>query len=189
MSSMPVGGIRPASGPNAATPADVIVRNARVHTGDPARPAASAVAIRDGAFVAIGEDADVAPHVGETTRVFDALGRRVIPGLNDSHLHVIRGGLNYLLELRWDGVASLREALAMLREQAANTPKGQWVRVVGGWTGDQFVERRLPTIAEPQRGRARGPGLRPAPLPISPAQSSGARGRWLHEGDAESSRR
>jgi hypothetical protein len=72
----------------------------------------------------------------------------VIPGLNDSHLHVIRGGLNYLLELRWDGVASLRQGLAMLSLQAQNTPNGQWVRVVGGWTGDQFAERRLPTIRE-----------------------------------------
>jgi hypothetical protein len=90
----------------------------------------------------------VARLVGPATRVVDALGRRVIPGLNDSHLHVIRGGLNYLLELRWDGLPSLRQGLAMLREQAARTPKGQWVRVVGGWSADQFVERRLPTISE-----------------------------------------
>ncbi|MBO0873827.1 MAG: amidohydrolase, partial [Pseudonocardia sp.] len=96
----------------------------------------------------MGDDADVARLVGPGTEVVDALGRRVVPGLNDSHLHVIRGGLNYVLELRWDGVRSLRQALAMLREQAEHTPKGQWVRVVGGWTGDQFAERRLPTIAE-----------------------------------------
>jgi predicted amidohydrolase YtcJ len=147
MSSMPVGGVRPATN-SPETPADVVVRNARVFTGDPARPAASATAIRDGVFVAVGDDQDVAPFVGPTTRVFDAINRRVIPGLNDSHLHVIRGGLNYLLELRWDGVRSLRQGLAMLREQADRTPNGQWVRVVGGWTGDQFAERRLPTIAE-----------------------------------------
>jgi predicted amidohydrolase YtcJ len=147
MSSMPVGGVRPATN-SVEVPADVIVRNARVFTGDPARPAATAAAIRDGVFVAVGDDQDVAPFVGPATRVFDALNRRVIPGLNDSHLHVIRGGLNYLLELRWDGVRSLRQGLAMLREQAERTPKGQWVRVVGGWTGDQFAERRLPTIAE-----------------------------------------
>ncbi|MGW1803374.1 amidohydrolase, partial [Streptomyces sp. NPDC001984] len=89
-----------------------------------------------------------APLVGKRTRVVDALGRRVVPGLNDSHLHVIRGGLNYTLELRWDGVPTLRQALAMLREQAGRTPKGQWVRVVGGWSADQFAERRLPTVAE-----------------------------------------
>jgi predicted amidohydrolase YtcJ len=145
---MPVGGVRPISDLSDDSAADVVVRNARVHTGDPARPAASAVAIRDGVFAVVGNDEDVAPFIGPRTRVFDALGRRAIPGLNDSHLHVIRGGLNYLLELRWDGVGSLHQALTMLKLQAENTPKGQWVRVVGGWTGDQFAEKRLPTIAE-----------------------------------------
>ncbi|MFB9368350.1 amidohydrolase [Kitasatospora sp. NPDC001664] len=151
MSSMPVAGIRPGppptdgSGPRAA---DLVVRNARVHTGDPRRPRASAVAVRDGLITAVGEDADVLPQVGPQTRVVDALGRRAVPGLNDSHLHVIRGGLNYVLELRWDGVPTLRQALAMLRAQAERTPPGQWVRVVGGWSADQFAERRLPTLAE-----------------------------------------
>lgn len=144
---MPVGGVRPATN-SAEVPADVVVRNARIFTGDPARPAATAAAIRDGVFVAVGDDQEVAAFVGPSTRVIDALNHRVVPGLNDSHLHVIRGGLNYLLELRWDGVRSLRQGLAMLREQAERTPRGQWVRVVGGWTGDQFAERRLPTIAE-----------------------------------------
>ncbi len=128
--------------------ADLVVRNGRIHTGDPAHPSATDVAVRDGRIAAIGEAADVALLVGPATRVVDALGRRVIPGLNDSHLHVIRGGLNYLLELRWDGLPTLRQGLAMLREQAARTPKGQWLRVVGGWSVDQFVERRLPTISE-----------------------------------------
>ncbi|MFE6489641.1 amidohydrolase, partial [Streptomyces sp. NPDC057757] len=104
--------------------------------------------VRDGVITVVGEDADVAPVIGPSTTVVDALGRRVVPGLNDAHLHVIRGGLNYVLELRWDGVRSLRQALAMLREQAARTPKGQWVRVVGGWSAEQFAERRLPTPAE-----------------------------------------
>ena len=144
--TMPVGGVRPFEGVH--RPAQLIVRNGRIHTGDPTRPTASAVAITDGVFTAVGDDATVAPHIGPATRVVDALGRRVIPGLNDSHLHVIRGGNNYLLELRWDGVRSLRTALRMLREQAERTPPGQWVRVVGGWTGEQFAERRLPTVAE-----------------------------------------
>ncbi|WP_327129315.1 amidohydrolase [Streptomyces sp. NBC_01727] len=143
---MPVDGI-PAD-PEAREPADFVLRNARVYTGDTARPAAAALAVRNGRITAVGDDADITPHVGPATRVVDALNRRVIPGLNDSHLHVIRGGVNYLLELRWDGVPSLRTALWMLREQAARTPKGQWVRVVGGWTGEQFAERRLPTVSE-----------------------------------------
>ncbi|MGW3739935.1 amidohydrolase [Streptomyces sp. NPDC005146] len=145
--SMPVAGLVP--GPRQEHPqADLVVRNAKVFTGDPDRPEARAVAIRDGRIAALGDDHDLAHLVGPGTRVVDALGRRVIPGLNDSHLHVIRGGLNYVLELRWDGVRSLRQALAMLREQAGRTPKGQWIRVVGGWTAEQFAERRMPTVAE-----------------------------------------
>ncbi len=128
--------------------ADLILHHGRIHTVDPARPTASAVAIRDGRFLAVGDDAEVFAYRGPATRVVDAKGRRVIPGLNDSHLHLIRGGLNYNLELRWEGVPSLADALRMLREQAARTPSPQWVRVVGGWTEFQFVERRMPTLEE-----------------------------------------
>ncbi|MFF9045736.1 amidohydrolase [Streptomyces parvulus] len=144
---MPVAGLVPAARQEPAH-ADLVVRNAKVFTGDTARPEAGGVAIRAGRITALGDDHDLAPLVGPDTRVVDALGRRVVPGLNDSHLHVIRGGLNYVLELRWDGVRSLRYALAMLREQASRTPKGQWIRVVGGWTAEQFAERRMPTVAE-----------------------------------------
>ncbi len=149
MSTMPVGGLIPsATEGNSENAADLVVRNAKIHTGDPARPRAGALAVRDGVLTAVGDDKDVAPLIGPGTKVVDALGRRMVPGLNDSHLHVIRGGLNYVLELRWDGVPTLRQGLAMLREQAARTPKGQWVRVVGGWSAEQFAERRLPTVAE-----------------------------------------
>lgn len=146
INAMPVEGIAPE--PGARDAADLVVRNGRIYTGDSARPYAAAVAVRDGRITAVGDDATVAPMVGPKTRVVDVLNRRVIPGLNDSHLHVIRGGLNYLLELRWDGVPSLRTALWMLREQAGRTPRGQWVRVVGGWTAEQFAERRMPTVSE-----------------------------------------
>ncbi|MFF9838429.1 amidohydrolase [Streptomyces sp. NPDC013740] len=144
---MPVAGLVPAPR-REAEHADLLVRNAKVFTGDPDRPGAHAVAIRDGRVAALGDDHDLAHLVGPGTKVVDALGRRVVPGLNDSHLHVIRGGLNYVLELRWDGVRSLRQALEMLREQAGRTPKGQWIRIVGGWTAEQFAERRMPTVAE-----------------------------------------
>jgi len=144
--SMPVDGM--GAIPGLTDPADLVVRNAKVYTGDRDQATASAVAIRDGVFIAVGDEADVAPHVGITTRIIDGRGRRVIPGLNDSHQHVIRTGLRYLLELRWDGVPSLRIALRMLREQAERTPPGQWVRVIGGWSSEQFHEQRLPTISE-----------------------------------------
>src|SRR5207253_5323900 len=99
-------------------------------------------------FAAIGSNGEVLNLRGPATRVIDLHGRTVIPGLDDSHPHVIRGGLNYNIELRWDGVASLADALRMLREQARRTPAPQWVRVVGGWSEFQFAERRMPTLAE-----------------------------------------
>jgi predicted amidohydrolase YtcJ len=85
---------------------------------------------------------------GSSTKIVDLAGHRLVPGLNDSHTHLIRGGLNYLLELRWDGLASLADAMAMLKAQVARTPAPQWVRVVGGFTQHQFSEKRLPTLAE-----------------------------------------
>lgn len=85
---------------------------------------------------------------GPQTQVIDANNRTIIPGLNDSHTHVIRGGLNYNMELRWDGVPSLSLALTMLKEQAQRTPPPQWVRVIGGWSEFQFAEKRMPTLEE-----------------------------------------
>lgn len=58
--------------------------------------------------------------------MIDAKGRTVIPGLIDSHTHVIREGLNYNMELRWDGVRTLKRAMEMLKEQAQRTPDGEW---------------------------------------------------------------
>ena len=107
-----------------------------------------AVAIADGRFIAVGSEREIMEFKCDKTNVIDANGRTVIPGLNDSHIHVIRGGLNFNMELRWDGVPSLAVALEMLREQARRTPPPQWVRVIGGWTEFQFAERRMPTLEE-----------------------------------------
>lgn len=132
-----------------ATPApDLILHNGRFTTLDRGNPTAEAVAIRDGRFLRVGRSADVLPLAGAATRVVDLQGRAVLPGLIDNHLHIIRGGLNFNLELRWDGVRSLADAMAMLRQQVAITPAPQWVRVVGGFTEHQFTEKRLPTIDE-----------------------------------------
>ena len=128
--------------------ADTIIRNARVTTLDPARPDAEAVAVRGGVILATGAEADIMRLADARTQVIDAGGRRVIPGLNDSHTHLIRGGLNYNMELRWENVPSLADALRMLKEQADRTPAPQWVRIVGGWSEFQFAERRMPTLDE-----------------------------------------
>jgi predicted amidohydrolase YtcJ len=127
---------------------DLILHRGRFATLNRANPNASAVAIRDGKFAAVGPDKEILPLAGPETRIIDLKGRRVLPGLIDNHLHIIRGGLNFNMELRWDGVRSLADAMAMLKRQVAATPPPQWVRVVGGFTAHQFAEKRLPTIDE-----------------------------------------
>ncbi|TXF99025.1 amidohydrolase [Massilia arenae] len=126
----------------------LILINGCFNTIDREQPQASAVAIQDGRFLAVGDTDYVMRHRRDGSQVIDLNGRTVVPGLNDSHLHLIRGGLNYNLELRWEGVPSLADALRMLKEQADRTPNPQWVRVVGGWNEFQFAERRMPTLDE-----------------------------------------
>jgi hypothetical protein len=127
---------------------DLALYNGKITTLNSLQPEVKAVGIADGRIVAAGTDNEVLSKASAETKRIDLHGRRVIPGLNDSHMHPIRGGLNYNLELRWDGVPSLVDALGMLKEQAARTPPPQWVRVVGGWTEFQFAERRMPTLDE-----------------------------------------
>ncbi len=132
----------------AADIATLILKNGKFTTLDGARPNVSAVAVAGGRFTAVGDEPKAMKLAGATTQVIDLGGRRVIPGLMDSHTHAIRGGLNYNLELRWDGVPSLAEGMRMLKAQAQRTPAPQWVRVVGGFNEYQFAEKRLPTLKE-----------------------------------------
>lgn len=128
--------------------ADLILFNGKMTTLDRTNPTAEAVAVRGGVIVFAGPTNDAMRLAGTTTKIIDVGGRRVIPGLIDSHMHIIRGGLNYNMELRWDGVRSLADAMDMLKRQVAVTPAPQWVRVVGGFTEHQFAEKRLPTLEE-----------------------------------------
>lgn len=127
---------------------DLILKNGRITTLNNQQSEVQAIALADGRIQAIGRDEDVLRDATSSTRVIDLAGRRVIPGLNDSHMHLIRGGLNYNMELRWENVPSVADALVLLKEQAQRTPAPQWVRVVGGWSEFQFAERRMPTLDE-----------------------------------------
>ncbi|RQZ38526.1 amidohydrolase [Burkholderia sp. Bp9090] len=131
-----------------AEAADLIVYNGKIATQDVRQSFVTALAVKDGRILASGSGRDVLRHARDGTPRIDLNGRTVIPGLNDSHLHMIRGGLNFNLELRWDGVPTLADALGMLRRQVLRTPAPHWVRVVGGWTEFQFAEKRGPTVAE-----------------------------------------
>jgi predicted amidohydrolase YtcJ len=129
--------------------ADLIIYHARIATMNKQGEFAEAIAIRDGIILETGRTRDIrSRYEAADTRMIDAGNRTIIPGLNDSHMHVIREGLNYNAELRWDGVTSLKRALQMLKEQAARTPPGTWIKVVGGWNEFQFTEKRQPTIDE-----------------------------------------
>ncbi len=129
-----------------AAPPDLLLRGGRVITPDGAP--ASAVAIQGGTIAAVGHDTALVPRATSATTVVDLAGRTVIPGLNDSHLHVLRGGRTWTDEVRWFEVPSLAEGLARIRVEVARRPPGAWIRVVGGWHPGQFREGRGPTRAE-----------------------------------------
>lgn len=129
--------------------ADFIIINGKIATMSKPGEFREAVAVKNGIIQETGRSAAIlSRYKSVNTRVIDAKGRTVIPGLNDSHIHAIREGLNYNAELRWDGVRTLQRAMDMLKEQAARTPAGVWIKVVGGWNEFQFEEKRQPTIEE-----------------------------------------
>lgn len=101
---------------------DLVLHGGRITALDRARPEASAIAIRDGCVLATGTDAEMPALREGGTRTVDLQGRHAIPDLNDSHTHLIRGGLSDNMVLRGYGVPSLADALRTLRDQARRTP-------------------------------------------------------------------
>lgn len=128
--------------------ADLIVRGGRIHTLDAAGTVVSSLAVVGEEVAAVGDDRETGVLLGPSTEVVDLGGRTVVPGLHDSHLHLVDAGNSWNLQVRWDGVPSLADALGLLRRRAAEAGPGQWVQVVGGWSEGQFAEHRLPTLAE-----------------------------------------
>lgn len=129
--------------------ADLIIYNGKIATMSKAGEFVQAIAIKDGIILHTDNTKNIlANYQNSHTVLIDAGGKTVIPGLNDSHIHIIREGLHFNSELRWDGVTSLKRAMQMLKEQAARTPAGTWIKVIGGWNEYQFDEKRQPTIAE-----------------------------------------
>lgn len=126
----------------------LIVHNARIHTGVAQRPEVQALAVSGDHIAAVGTNGQIRSLAGPATLMIDAGKRRVIPGLIDSHQHLIKHGPHYNLDLSWDGVPTLAEAMHLLADQVARTPAPQWVRVIGGFCELQFTERRLPTLDE-----------------------------------------
>lgn len=148
MAALAAGAVAPALLGARRQPADRLFINGRILTQDRSRPMVTAIATAGERIVATGSDAEILGLRHSGTEVINLAGERVIPGLNDSHMHFVRGSLSYNLDVRWDGVPTLKEALQRLRDQVSRTPPGQWVRVGGGWSQFQFAERRPPTIDE-----------------------------------------
>lgn len=130
--------------------ADLVVRGARIYTVNPAQPTASAIAVKDGRILALGDRLE--QHIGPATKVVEANGATIIPGLIDSHVHLAGLGQGLeMLDLR--EANSIEEVLAMVREAAAKAKPGEWIRGRGWdqtrWPGKEFPERNFLSEAAP----------------------------------------
>jgi predicted amidohydrolase YtcJ len=138
-------GTMPAFAQNAA---DSILVGGKIVTLDEAGSIQEALAVRDGRVLATGGAAAIRALAGTDTRVIDLAGRTVIPGLIDSHMHAIRTALFYATEVNWIGTHSIADATERIRAASAAAKPGQWIIVAGGWTPQQFAEKRRPTQGE-----------------------------------------
>jgi predicted amidohydrolase YtcJ len=128
-----------------ALEADLVLINGNVVTVDPENSVAQAVAVRGNKIIVVGSDEEVIGTAGAKTEVIDLRGRTVVPGLTDAHLHMMGAGLSSLREFRIPST-SIRDVLEVVREKAAETPKGEWLK--GGnirFAHIKFAEKRWPT--------------------------------------------
>jgi predicted amidohydrolase YtcJ len=128
--------------------AETILVNGKVITLDGTSSVVQGLAIRDGKILSVGSNEDVRNRADRRTAIVDLGGRTVVPGLMDSHIHALRAGLTYAVELSWIGVPTLAKGLDLIREAARSLPPGAWIKIGGGWTELQFPEQRGPTVAE-----------------------------------------
>jgi len=129
--------------PQGAAP-DSIFINGKIVTVDERFTVAEAVAVRGERIVAVGSSQDIVRLAGPSTRRIDLRGRTVLPGLIDNHMHLLRYGTTWKYEVRWDGVETRREALALLRARAQTLMPGEWIYTLGGWALEQFADDPKP---------------------------------------------
>jgi predicted amidohydrolase YtcJ len=137
-----------AANPAFAQTADTVLFNGKIVTVDRDFSVREAIAIVDGRVLATGTSAAMKKVAGNRAKMIDLGGRTVIPGLTDGHIHGIRAALTFGSEVNWIGVPSLKEALAKITEAAKTQGPGSWIVVAGGWTEEQFAEKRRPTPQE-----------------------------------------
>lgn len=136
-----------------AQTADLVVRNARIYTVDSKTPRASAIAIRAGKIAAVGDD--VKALEGPSTKVIDAKGATIIPGLIDSHGHVAGLGASLeMLDLR--GVRSEAEIAGKVQAAAAKASPGEWI-LGRGWDQNLWAKKDFPTAASISQASPKNP--------------------------------
>jgi hypothetical protein len=127
--------------------ADVILHSGKLWDGSPIE-GGEAVAVGGGKILAAGSNHEVERHRSEHTRSIDVGGRRIMPGLIDSHIHMVRGGLRWNVDPRWHDLTSLSEGLEMIAQAGPGRDPAEWIAVLGGWNPHQFTEKRAPTRHE-----------------------------------------
>ncbi len=131
-----------------AQTADTVLFNGRILTVDRDFSTRQALAIEQGRIVATGTSAAMKKLAASNAKLIDLGGRTVIPGLTDGHIHGIRAALTFGTEVNWIGVPTLKAALEKIRQAAKDQKPGSWIVVAGGWTEEQFAEKRRPTPGE-----------------------------------------
>jgi predicted amidohydrolase YtcJ len=124
-------------------PADLVIHNARVHTVDPTRPEAQALAVVGDRIRAVGSEDDIRPWIGQGTRVLDARGATVLPGFNDSHVHFADGSLA-LSQVQLGDAHTREEFVRRVAAYAHSLKPGEWV-LGGGWDHEKFPGATMPT--------------------------------------------
>lgn len=123
-------------------PAELVIRNAAVHTMTTIRSRATALAVHDGRFVAVGGESDVRPLIGPATRVIDLKGRTVLPGLIDAHGHMLSLG-GRIADVDVVGTPTYEAVIARIAARARSTPKGQWI-LGRGWDQNDWPRTAMP---------------------------------------------
>lgn len=131
--------LMPAAGAALAS-ADLVLLGGKVVTVDDQFSVQEAVAVTGRRVVAVGPSDQMREHIGPETRVIELQGRTVVPGLIDTHSHIMRASQLWKYEVRLDGVTSRAKALAKLRRRAETLGEGEWLLNFGGWVEEQFVD-------------------------------------------------
>jgi len=143
-------------------PADLIIRDAHIVTVDPQFSTAQAAAIRDGRFIAVGSDAEVMKSAGPKTRIVDLHGKTVLPGFNDTHVH-LTAGEDLPTQVDLTHIRSIKDIQAAIAARAAKSKPGNWIVGTRGWWEYQLAEGRLPTRGDLDEAAPNNPVAIPGP--------------------------